>query len=59
MCGLVRVCNCCNLTLGASYQTPANVYMFTHGATMFPGELPMSFHAVRGALQVVSQTERN
>eukprot|EP00960_Hanusia_phi_P052988 761777-Hanusia_phi.AAC.4 len=37
--------------------TPANIYMYTHGATMPglgpPGEIPVSFHAVRGLLQVV------
>ena len=33
--------------------TPANVFMFTHGATMTPDPLPLSFHAVRFAVQVV------
>lgn len=37
--------------------TPANIYMFTHGATMSgigpPGDLPISFHAIRGAAQIV------
>jgi len=38
--------------------TPANIYMYTHGAQMVgltPGDapVPVQFHAVRGALQVV------
>ncbi|CAE7323322.1 unnamed protein product [Symbiodinium natans] len=38
--------------------TPANIYMFTHGAQMTgltPGDqpIPVEFHAVRGLLQVV------
>lgn len=38
--------------------TPANIYMYTHGAQMIgltPGDqpIPVEFHAVRGLLQVV------
>ena len=36
-------------------MTPANVFMYTHGAT-FPrdsGPLPLGFHAMRGTVQVV------
>lgn len=37
--------------------TPANIYMYTHGALMVglgpPGDIPVAFHAVRGVLQVL------
>jgi len=33
--------------------TPANVYMYTHGATMGTGPLPLAFHYVRFAVQCV------
>ena len=34
--------------------TPANIYMFTHGAQLPPGqEVPLNFHAVRAVMQMV------
>lgn len=33
--------------------TPANIFMYTHGATMTPGALPVAFHYARFAVQVV------
>ena len=33
--------------------TPANIYMYTHGATMGSGPLPLAFHYVRFAVQCV------
>ena len=44
---------CAGLLLLTVAVTPANIYMYTHGATMGAGPLPLSFHYVRFAVQCV------
>jgi len=44
---------CAGLLLLTVAVTPANIYMYTHGATMGAGPLPLAFHYVRFAFQCV------
>ena len=44
---------CAGLLLLTIAVTPANIYMYTHGATMGAGPLPLAFHYGRFAVQCV------
>ena len=44
---------CAGLLLLTIAVTPANIYMYTHGATMGTGPLPLTFHYIRFAVQCV------
>ena len=44
---------CAGLLLLTIAVTPANIYMYTHGATMGTPPLPLAFHYVRFAVQCV------
>ena len=44
---------CAGLLLLTVAVTPANIYMYTHGATMGTGPLPLTFHYIRFAVQCV------